>query len=132
VISLELLGNYLLFLRKSLPSQVNPSVSVAQPQPSLSSEPVLTQKPTDTEILQLIQQLNKKLGTDNYLPIFHLRQKLQPPLSRDDLDQALYRLQREDKIELSSLVEAMHYTSEQLQAGIPQEIGGSLFFIIVN
>lgn len=132
VISLELLGNYLLFLRKSLPSQVNPSVSVAQPQPSLSSEPVLTQKPTDTEILQLIQQLDKKLGTDNYLPIFHLRQKLQPPLSRDDLDQALYRLQREDKIELSSLVEAMHYTSEQLQAGIPQEIGGSLFFIIVN
>jgi len=118
VISLELLGNYLEFLRKSLSPQVNPPVTVI--------------KPTDTEILQLIQQLDKELGTDNYLPIFHLRQKLQPPLSRDDLDQALYRLQREDKIELSSLVEAMHYTSEQLQAGIPQEIGGSLFFIIVN
>ncbi|MGB7059636.1 MAG: hypothetical protein WBD58_18175, partial [Geitlerinemataceae cyanobacterium] len=69
---------------------------------------------------------------DNYLPIYHLRQQLQPPLSREELDRSLYQLQRDDTIELSSLQEAIHYTSEQIDAGIPQQIGGPLFFIIRN
>ena len=121
-ISLNLLGNYLRFLRQSSPNQVFESeTSTSTP----------TEKPTDEEILQLIGELDKELGTKNYLPIFHLRQKLQPPLEREELDQALYRLQEEEKIELSSLVEAVQYTQEQIEAGIPQDTGGPLFFLIV-
>ena len=116
----EMLNNYILLLRNSSSLQV-------------------TQTPTgsgnklgDQEILQTIRYLDRELDTDNYLPIFHLREKLQPPLSREDLDQALYRLEQQDKIELSSLQEGMHYTKEQINQAIHQEIGGSLFFIVVN
>ena len=73
--------------------------------------------PTDQEILQTIQDLDQQLGTENYLPIFYVRQKLQP-LSREQLDQRLYHLQRNDQIELSSLQEATAYTCEQTDAGI--------------
>jgi hypothetical protein len=118
VISLDLLTNYLRFMRK--------------PQTPHTPDPTGLNKPSDEEILQLIQDLDRELGTENYLPIFHLREKLQPSLSRDELDQALYRLQRNDQIELSSLQEAIAYTPAQIDAGIPQDIGGSLFFIAVN
>jgi hypothetical protein len=132
VISLELLTNYLRFLRKSLHAQLNESSTQAQPQTPPASDATSTSKPSDEEILQLIQDLDRELGTENYLPIFHLREKLQPPLSREQLDQALYRLQRNDQIELSSLQEAIAYTPEQINAGIPQDVGGPLFFISVN
>jgi hypothetical protein len=122
-ISLDLLTNYLRFLRKSLP--VQPDV--------LPTAPTITDlKPSDEEILKIVGNLDREAGTDNYLPIYYLRQKLQPPLSREELDRALYRLQRNDKIELSSLVDTTPYTPEQIDAGIPQDIGGSLFFIAVN
>ena len=91
-----------------------------------------TNKPKDEEILQTIIDLDTKLATDNYLPIFHLRNDLQPPLTREELDKALYRLQNDDKIELSSLAEVTAYSREEINAGIPQQVGGSLFFIIVN
>jgi DNA-binding MarR family transcriptional regulator len=132
VISLELLTNYLRFLRKSLHAQLNESSTQAQPQTPPASDAASTSKTTDEEILQLIQDLDRELGTENYLPIFHLREKLQPPRSREQLDQALYRLQRNDQIELSSLQEAIAYTPEQINAGIPQDVGGPLFFISVN
>jgi predicted transcriptional regulator len=90
------------------------------------------EKPTDEAILQMIIQLDKDLGTDNYLPIFHLRKALQPPLSREKLDQALYRLQKTDKIEFSTLAEVKAYSLEEIESGIPQPVGGPLFFIIVN
>lgn len=108
VISLDLLGNYVQFLR--VKEHIN----------------------SDEEILETIKKLDRELGTENYLPIFHLRQKLQPPLLRDDLDQALYRLQKSDKIDFSTLQEVSAYTPEQIDAGIPQNIGGQLFFLIVN
>jgi hypothetical protein len=119
-ISLSLLNYYLRFLR--------------QPESSNGSSPQadsILAKFSDAEILQIIQDLDRELGSQNYLPLFHLRQKLQPPFSRDELDQALYRLQRQDQIELSSLQDATRYTSEQVEAGIPQDIGGSLFFVTV-
>jgi hypothetical protein len=122
-IDFNLLGNYVRFLRKNL---------------RLKSEKVSTLVSdininiSDEEILETIKKLDRELGTENYLPIFHLRQKLQPPLLRDDLDQALYRLQKSDKIDFSTLQESSAYTPEQIDAGIPQNIGGQLFFIIVN
>lgn len=129
-ISLDLLNNYLRFLRKSLhgkPEQVATSAPTKE-----ESAAVTIVNLTDEEILQTIRRLDQELGSDNYLPIFHLRQKLQPPLSRQELDKALYRLEANDKIELSSLQEAHAYTPEQIKSGIPQNIGGSLFFIAIN
>lgn len=132
VISLDMLTNYLRFLRKSMHEQIKKTSTQVQPQAAPASDAGLKSQPSDEEILQIIQKLDRELGTENYLPIFHLREKLQPPLSRDELDQALYRLQRKDKIELSSLQEAIAYTPEQIDTGIPQDIGGPLFFISVN
>ncbi|MBD2301730.1 transcription factor RcaD [Nostoc sp. FACHB-190] len=126
-ISLELLGNYLRFLRKTL--RVKSELTSILPLESGSDTSINI---SDEEVLQIIEKLDKELGTENYLPIFHLRQKLQPPLSRDELDQALYRLQAQDKIDFSTLQEASIYTAEQIDAGIHQNIGGSLFFITVN
>ncbi|MBD2017175.1 transcription factor RcaD [Microcoleus sp. FACHB-53] len=130
VLNLDMLNNYLSFLRKSL--QVKPD-RVSPPLPTngeLLVEP--TDNLSDEEILQIIQKLDQELGTDNYLPIFHLRQKLQPGLSREDLDQTLYRLQKNDQIELRALVHAQEYTDEQVNAGINQRSGCSLFFIKVT
>jgi hypothetical protein len=114
-------------------------MSNSLPEPTTTIVPTDSESPvvtiinlTDEEILHTIQKLDRELGTDNYLPIFHLRQTLQPPLSRDDLDKALYRLQAKDQIELSSLAEPDKFTSEQFNAGIPRRRGGVLFFISAN
>lgn len=123
-LSKTMLKDYLSLIRKFGSSAVNNH-------PQSSKEEINLPKPSDEEILQTIIELDKELGTENFLPIFHLREKLQPPLSRDELDQAIYRLQKQDKLELSSLVEAVYYTPEQICAGIPQDIGGSLFYLIV-
>lgn len=128
VISLDLLTNYLRFLRKSPHDQRD----VHQEPSQKAMAAATTSELSDEKILQTIRHLDGELGTENYLPIFHLRQKLQPSLSREQLDQALYRLQRNDQIELSSLQEAIAYTSEQIDSGIPQDVGGPLFFIAVN
>ena len=129
-INLDLLNNYLRFLRKNLrvkPEAASPPLPVSE---NPAPETILNL--SDQNILQTIEKLDKELGTENYLPIFHLRQKLQPPLSRDELDQALYRLEETNKIELSTLAEPKDYTPEQIETGIPQISGGSLFFITVN
>jgi hypothetical protein len=117
VISLDLLHNYLQFLRHPQATTLG------------ESAPSGGVNISDAEILQTIKSLDKELGTENYMPLFELRRYLS--LSRDYLDQALYRLQRSDQIELGSLQEVSAYTSEQIDAGIPQNIGGPLFFITV-
>ena len=135
VLSLDLLNNYLCFLRKYLRSNQSLSSVTINGQSNNGNKPQTNnngKKPSDEKILQTIIDLDNEIGTDNYLPIFHLRNKLQQLLSRKELDDALYRLQRQDKLELSSLVEAVHYTKQQIEAGIPQDVGGSLFFLMVN
>ncbi|EGJ31722.1 hypothetical protein LYNGBM3L_33350 [Moorena producens 3L] len=118
-LSKTMLADYIDFLRKQLPNSTTTISALVNP-------------PTNEEILQIIKNLDQELGTENYLPLFHLRQKLQPPLSREELDKALYSLQAEDKIDLSALEEANMYTEEQIEAGIPQNTGGRLFFIMVQ
>jgi len=93
---------------------------------------LIKEKPTDEEILKTIIDLDTKLKTDNYLPIFHLRNCFQPPLTREELNEALYRLEGEEKIQLNKLSEVTAYNKEEINAGIPQPAGGSLFFIRVN
>ncbi|MDB9537040.1 transcription factor RcaD [Dolichospermum planctonicum CS-1226] len=129
-IDFNLLGNYVQFLRKNLRFE-SKQVSILGSD-NIESHSDITSNISDEEILETIKKLDRELGTENYLPIFHLRQKLQPPLLRDDLDQALYRLQKSDKIDFSTLQESSAYTPEQIDAGIPQNIGGQLFFLIVN
>lgn len=148
VISLDLLTNYLRFLRKSfrdkpaaLPQtqrEVPPQLALSQEenfQPAVEEKeealPAAVTQLSDADVLQIIRDLDRELGTENYVPIFQLRQKLQPQLPGEELNRVLYRLQRNDKIELSSLQEAIAYTPEQIEAGIPQDVGGPLFFIIV-
>lgn len=129
VLSLDLLKNYLNFLRTFFlsTSDLNYLNQKVEHLTTIKQENL-----TDEDILQTIINLDRELGTDNYLPIFYLREKLQPPLSRDELDAALYRLQKQDKLELSSLLVAENYSQSQINAGIPQTIGGRLFFLIVN
>lgn len=114
---LDLVNKYFQSLRKS------PGIQL----PSLPAD-----KPNDKEILQDIRDLDQQLEAGNYLPIFHLRQKLEPLLSREDLDQALYRLEESKQIELSALVEASRYSQEEFNAGIKQRSGSRLFFIKVT
>ncbi|MGF1522899.1 MAG: hypothetical protein ACFBSF_11345 [Leptolyngbyaceae cyanobacterium] len=115
-ISWNLLSSYLQFMR----------------QPTTMA--VATDKSSDVTpatLLQTIVHLDTALNTENYLPIHHLREKLQPPLSRQELDEQLYQLQRDDRIDLSTLQDVAHYPQEEVAAGIPQDIGGPLFFISV-
>ena len=88
-------------------------------------------KPDADAVLQQIKQLDQLTGSDNYLPIYHLREKLQPPLTREELDSRLYELQRDDCIELSSLHDQGDYSDAQMTAGIRQENQGYLFFVSV-
>lgn len=127
-ISLDLLGNYLRFMRKTLCGH---SQQLSTP---IDNAELSVEKDTnigDEEILEIIRNLDREIGSDNYLPIFHLRKKLQPPLTRDELDKALYRLQASDQIELSTLLDPTDYKPDEVEAGIIQNIGGSLFFITV-
>ncbi|MEB3274269.1 MAG: hypothetical protein ACO4CG_12350 [Prochlorothrix sp.] len=118
-VSGDLLGGYVAFLRQSLEMSTPAALPPVMP------------KPNRDQVLRVIEDLDRELNTGNYLPLFHLRAKLQPPLIRDELDQILYSLQRSDLIELGSVQEVGFYTPQQLQAGIPQNIGGALFFISV-
>ncbi len=123
-LSSKMLECYLLFLRKYWQKNQDQSLDL----PSVTN----VTKPTDEEILQTIIDLDQELNTNNYVPIFHLRNKLQPPLTRDELDQALYRLQGQDKLSMDCLVKAAKYTTEEYNAGIPTNSAGPLFFIALN
>ncbi len=120
ILSGSLLANYLNFLRQSW----QPAAPVTSNAPSA--------KPSPDDLLAKIIELDRQTGSDNYLPLFHLRNALQPPLSREDLDQQLYELQRQDRIELSTLQEVSAYSPQEREAGIPQALDSLLFFITVN
>ncbi|MEM0979764.1 MAG: hypothetical protein AAGH78_05765 [Cyanobacteria bacterium P01_H01_bin.58] len=117
VLSWSLMSSYLQFLR--------------QQQSDKTASNTAQQSITPNELMQTIAHLDAVLQTDNYLPIYYLREKTQPPLSRQGLDQYLYQLQREDRIDLSTLQDVSQYRKEEVAAGIPQDIGGPLFFISV-
>jgi hypothetical protein len=55
-------------------------------------------------------------------------------LSREELDESLYRLERLEKIELSELQAAKAYafSPEQIDAGIAQDMGAPLFFVMLK
>ncbi|MEL6352281.1 MAG: hypothetical protein AAFR58_10975 [Cyanobacteria bacterium J06627_28] len=136
------LGYYVQFLKNNASPAAGQSIPLGQPvgQKPLSQPgnqlnntmPIGSQsKPDKQAVLQHIRQLDPLVGNKNYLPIFHLRDKLQPLLTRTELDHLLYALQREGTIDLSSLHDQGNYTQKQMAAGIRQDNGGYLFFISV-
>jgi uncharacterized protein YhaN len=87
-------------------------------------------KPSELTALQALQSL--KEAHENYIPLYEYR-ALVSHLSRKEQDAELYALERNGMIELSSLVEAIHYTSAQIEQGISQgEMLCPLFFAILN
>ncbi len=133
--SATMLGNYVRFLRENLGQPESQSKGLPASQPSMqasSTMPIGSQtKPDAQAVLQQIKQIDQLTNSDNYLPIYHLREKLQPPLTRAELDSYLYELQRSDLIELSSLHDQGDYSDHQMNAGIPQENRCYLFFISI-
>ena len=116
-ISGKLLNYYVQFLRQALGTSVSSGGTGARDEAvdSLSEQGLSQFNPTD--LLPLIQSLDQQLSTDNYLPIFHLREHLASTLTRSELDDCLYDLQRQDKIELSTLQDVSAYSDQQLAAG---------------
>jgi hypothetical protein len=121
ILSPELLSNFIQFLRKSFQEVSLP--------PSKAMQTI-----SDDKILLTIVELERQLATDNRLPICYLRDKLHPLVSREELDEALYRLQQLEKIELSALqaTHACGFTSEQIDGGIPQGNSPPLFFVTLK
>ncbi|NEQ97403.1 MAG: hypothetical protein F6K30_11870 [Cyanothece sp. SIO2G6] len=134
-VSFNFLSNYINFLRTQIESYgaLNGKAASATATSTMGTNHwPHSAKPNATDIVELVQTLDHELDTQNYLPLFHLRDAVQPPLHRDELDELLYQLQRQDQIELSSLQDAIAFTPEQVKAGIPQDIGGPLFFISLS
>ncbi len=124
ILSKKMLTNYLEFLRGYFSTaQQNEQVT-----PVPAAELPANKDVDDNEIFQTICDLDQHHQTENYLPIFHLRNQF-PSLSREKLDKALYRLQKSGKIDFSTLASVEAYTPEEIEAGISQVIGGSLFYI---
>lgn len=117
-----LLNNYLTFIRHYFMGKNQEQIIT----------PELKEKITPDDILKTIIRLDRTLNTDNYLPIFHLRNEYKSLLSRDELDSMIFELQKENKISLSRLVDASQYTDEEYDAGIPQSIGYPIFYLIVK
>ena len=134
--SATMIGSYVKFLRENLGKETSgysSGLPTGQPgRQSPSAIPIGSQaKPDAQAVLQKIKQLDPIYGNKNYLPIYHLRDNLQPSLSRAELDSILYTLQREGQIDLDSLHDQGQYTKEQMAMGIHQDNGGYLFFISV-
>jgi hypothetical protein len=121
VLSADLLSAYLQFLRNSFQHCL-----------PLSSTKIPTLN--DDKILLTILELERQMSTDNRLPIFYLRDKLHPLLTREELDEALARLESIGKIEMDTLpaTNACIYTAQQIDAGIIKGSGAPLFFITLK
>ncbi|OKH46679.1 hypothetical protein NIES30_15760 [Phormidium tenue NIES-30] len=130
-LTFSILGDYLTFLRQFL-GQKGAAVATFQELPNTKSASNKDSSLTPDAVLDAIRQLDQQLDADNFLPIFHLREKLQTSHSREALDRLLYDLQSQDLIELSTLQDVSNYSETEVAAGIPQNIGGALFYISVT
>jgi predicted transcriptional regulator len=119
----NMLADYLHFLRKSSSFTESESRQIPTVSPEQSPHQL-----SDEDVLQTIEDLDRRLQK-KYLPLFYLREKLQPPLSREDLDRSLFRLENKGHIELSAITRGWRYSEEELNAGIPQRAGSRLFFV---
>lgn len=128
IASATLFGNYVRFLRAGLvESTSKDAISTA-----MQSPPPNSLKPDRQALVKHIKQLDQTLKTDNRLPIFYLRERLQPLLTPTELNDMLKALDRNRRLKLSPLTEPEKYTEAQLAAGIQKEDGSCLFFISLS
>jgi len=142
-VTLDLIKNYVHFLRRTLPQvglqrSLNQAVLDQEAAEAAEKQEKVMDLPAkawgelaDQEILSIIQDLDRELGTHNEVPIYQLRRRLEPRLSRAELDQALYRLQQNDWIALRPLVQLQDYSPEEISTGLLENTGQPLFFIQV-
>lgn len=130
----SLLNNYLTFIRHYyIPKNQEKISSTKHLISEVKDENINHNKPIiSDDILQTIIQLDRTFNTDNYLPIFYLRNEYKSVLQRHELDSMIFTLQKENKISLSRLVDASQYSVEEYDAGIPQSIGYPIFYLIVK
>lgn len=89
-----------------------------------SAEPATPEATAVNELNQLREQY------DNYIPIYEVRDLPSfRNLSREEQDALLFSLQRNDSIDLGTLQDVTLFSDAQRAAGIPQDIGGDLFYI---
>lgn len=83
------------------------------------------------EIVDAPETILRQLASDNdnYVPMFKVREAM-PNLSRAQQDMLLYKLEREDVIEMSSLQEADMYTAAQIESGIKSKVGYTTLFYV--
>lgn len=66
---------------------------------------------------------------EDYVPIHELRKEL-GDVSREEFDKAVMKLSKDEAVEMSTMATPTSYTPDQLAAGIPQPVGGSMFFFV--
>ncbi len=111
----QMLGNYAAFLRAELGT----------------TPPAIPPKTLDAEALyQTVERLQQD-APGGLVPLYAVREAVEPPLDRASTDAHLYALAREDRIELITVQEQSNFTPQQLAAGIPQRVGGPLFYVTI-
>ena len=75
--------------------------------------------------------VNLKDEFDNCASLHEVRNRL-THLTKEEQDEALYQLERSDRIRLIKLSEPLCYSDQQRAAGIPQVCGGDRIFAILN
>ncbi len=120
-----LLGNYANFIRDFFTS------SSGQPAKSLTSPPAANAAEPSfdlDQLLKIIQNLRYAQGEDELVPLFKIREEVAHRASREVIDKMLYSLEQGEYIELVTAQEMGQYTDAEINAGIPQEIGGPIFY----
>lgn len=98
--------------------------------------PKASKASTPDGMAALIGNIDRELGTDNYVPIYEIIQR--SGLPKDQVIKTLYALQKTDRVELGGLQEQKNYTPEQIEMGSIEQpsVGGSplppLFFVTLN
>ncbi len=80
------------------------------------------------EFFAIIRELRAGQGEDELVPLFRIRERVGKRLDRAATDGLLYQLSKEDKIELVTVQEIGQFSDEQINAAIPQEVGGPYFY----
>jgi len=110
----QMLGNYAAFLRSEL-----------------AAAPAASPETLDADALyQTVERLQQDVP-GGLVPLYAVREAVEPPLDRATTDAHLYALARDDRIELITVQEQSNFTPQQLAAGIPQRAGGPLFYVTI-
>ncbi|MEO0541452.1 MAG: hypothetical protein AAFZ80_11395, partial [Cyanobacteria bacterium P01_A01_bin.105] len=92
--------------------------SVANDRDAGAAHPIQDYSQSVESIVPLFERLGQQPGVNHTVPIFQLREQLQPPLTSDQVDTYLWQLQRLDRAELLPLQAVEPYSDCQLARGL--------------